>query len=232
MLSRAEQKATNLIWDIRNTSDSDVSFFSCIFVIPLIERVSVVCTWPDKRAHLSSRNMPGIHSDPCKTVHTHLTPCAVQIKVGRGGRKPKPLGYELSTQSQNEPVIYKCKFTLTWMKKPGKKGMVSWSLGCSCLPHQYNLISLCQTCPSSIAFRQQFTLFPCFRLPAPLMLLDPFLKLPAQKLAMFSKKSKHCWEATSLPPLQLQQCIPASPAYAHLSPPPSPKRVFASQKNH
>lgn len=70
----------------------------------------------------------------------------------------------------------------------------------SVLSHQYNLISLGQTCPSSIAFKQQFTLFLCFHLPAPLMLLDPFLNIPAQKLAMFSKKSKHCWEATSLQP--------------------------------
>jgi len=46
------------------------------------------------------------------------------------------------------------------------------------------------------------------------MLLDPFLNLPAQKLAMFSKNSKHCWEETSPPPLQLQQCIPAPPARA------------------
>lgn len=142
---------------------------------------------------------------------------------GEKKRKPKPLGYELSTQSQNEPVIYKCKLNLTWVKKPGKKGVVSWSLGCSCLPHQYNLISLCQTCPSSIAFRQQFTLFPCFHLPAPLMLLDPFLNLPAQKLESFPRK-------VSIAGKQLLYLPPTS---VHLSPPPSPsKRLFASQKNH
>lgn len=151
----------------------------------------------------------------------------------KGGKNnPKPLVYELSTQSQNEPVIYKCKLNLLWVKKPGKKGMVAWSLGCSCLPHQYNLSSLCQTRPSSITFRQQFTLFPCFPLPAPLVLLDPFLNLPAQKLAVFSKKSKHCWEETSLSPSNFSS-VPPSPAHAHLSPSsPPPKRVFASQKNH
>lgn len=78
--------------------------------------------------------------------------------------------------------------------------MVSLSLCCSCCPHPHNLMSRWQTCPSFIALRQQFTLFPCFHIPVPLMLLDPFLNLPAQKLAIFSKKSKHCWEATSTPP--------------------------------
>lgn len=115
-------------------------------------------------------------------------------------KKPKPLGYELSTQIQNEPVIKKCKLNLAEVKKPGMKGMVPLSLGCSCCPHPYNLISHWQACPSFIALRQQFTLLPCFHIPVPLMLLDPFLNLPAQKLAIFSKKSKHCWEATSTSP--------------------------------
>lgn len=123
-------------------------------------------------------------------------PCAVQIKGKKinkqTNKKPQPtnhkltekhkqpLGYELSTQSQKKPVIYKCKLNPVWVKKPGKKGMVSWSLGCSCLPHQYNLISLGQISPSSNTLSQQFNPVSIF------LLLDPFINLPAQKLATFS----------------------------------------------
>lgn len=106
--------------------------------------------------------MPDIHGDPYKIIQTHLTPCAVQIK--RGG------GYELPAQRQNEPLVS--------VKKPVKERMVAWSLGCPCLPHQYNLISLCQTCPST-AFRQQFTFSLCFHLPAPLPQASGLLLKPS-----------------------------------------------------
>lgn len=140
----------------------------------------------------------------------------------------QPLGYELSTQSQKKPVIYKCKLNPVWVKKPGKKGMVSWSLGCSCLPHQYNLISLGQISPSSNTLSQQFTLFPCFHLPAP----GPLHKPSCTETSHIFQEHKRCWKEISLPPLQLQQCVPASLAHTYLPRHSSPRWAFAPQKNH
>lgn len=84
MLSRAQQKATNLIQNVRNTSDRyfHTSFFSCIFMIPLIERVSVVCTWPDKRAHIFKEHArhPQWPMQNSSNTPVWRAPCAVQIK--------------------------------------------------------------------------------------------------------------------------------------------------------
>lgn len=214
-LSRAELRAINLIWDVRNKSDSDSLpsvVVSCIFMIPMIERLSVVCAWPDKKAHLSSGNMPDIHGDPHKIIQTHLTPCAVQIKREKkkeakafglwiANTKTKWASHEWRNQARKEWclghwVVLAFPINITWslFAKP-------------VLP----LLS-----DSSSPFFCVFT----FLLPY-LRHLDPFLNLPAQKPDTFSKK-------TTLPGGNLSTSPPTStlhsapPAHVLLSLPPPP----------
>lgn len=166
-------------------------------MIPVIERLSVVCAWPDERAHLSPGNMPDIDGDPYKVIQTHLTPCAVQIK-GKKKRKTKPMVHELPPQRQNEPLVS--------VKKPGKERMVSWSLAVLAFPISINWPLFAKPVfpllsDSSPCFHVCIFLLPYFGH------LHPFLIPPAQKPDTFSKKIKHCLEATFLLPLQLQRCI-------------------------
>lgn len=141
-------------------------------------------------------------------------------------RKPKPMAYRLPAQRQNEPLVS--------VKKPGKRRMVSWSLGCPCLPHHYNLISLCQTCLPT-AFRQQFTLFPCLHFPASLpQASGPFLKPSCTETRHIFQENQALPEGnfSTSPPTSTVHSAP--PTHVLLSLPPSPPlvRVFAAQKNH
>lgn len=105
--------------------------------------------------------------------------------------------------------------------------------GLSLPSHQYNLVSLCQTCLST-AFRQQFTLFPCLHFPSSL----PWASGPHLKPSC--TETRHIFpENQALPGGNFSTSPPtstghlASPTLVLLSlPPPPPKRVFAAQKNH
>lgn len=227
-LSRAELRAINLIRDVRNKSDSDSLpnvVVSCIFMIPMIERLSVVCAWPDKRAHFSSGNMPDIHGDPHKIIQTHLTPCAVQIK--REKKKRSQSLWVMNCQHKD-----KMSLSCQW-RNQARKG---WCLGhWVVLAFPINITRSLFAKPVLPLLSDSSSPFFCvftFLLPY-LRHLDPFLNLPAQKPDTFSKKTTlPGGNLSTSPPTSTLHSAPPAHVLLSLLPPPPPKRVFAAQKNH